>query len=340
LYGQDDYSLVRSLEEIIKEIGDQAALEMNTTNLEGQQLTADELRNVCGTVPFMAEKRLIIVRGLLGRFEPRNRPRRQQRNRSEADQPDRHKPFSACLGILPDSTILVLTDDRITNRNPLFKELAGKATVKTFPLLKEPKLREWVQKQVTVEGSKISPRAANLLVRLVGSNLWILASEVEKLVSYTSGRIIEEEDINKVVGYAQQATVFNMVDAILESKTEQAEQALQQLLQRGATPTYLLSMLLRQVRMIVRAKELKIQKHTNSDIQAKLGLTAEFALRKILEQATRYNLPRLRQVYHYLLETDLSIKTGKSEAELALTVLVVELSRRDGARLIQTGPGM
>jgi DNA polymerase-3 subunit delta len=59
-----------------------------------------------------------------------------------------------------------------------------------------------------------------------------------------------------------------------------------------------------------------------------LGLSSEFALRRTLAQATRFSLPRLKTIYHKLLETDLAIKTGKREAEPALTVLIAELCQR------------
>ncbi|MFC2020570.1 DNA polymerase III subunit delta [Chloroflexota bacterium] len=340
LSGPDDYSLTRELERIKKETGDPATLEISTTTLDGQQLTPEELKNVCETVPFLTGKRLVIVKGLLERFEPGNRPRRQRRNQPANGQADRHKPYGAGMANIPDTTILVLIENRITSGNPLFKELAGKATVKNFLLLKEPKLREWVQSRVKAEGGSISPQAVNLLVRLVGSSLWVMSSEIAKLTLFASGRRIEEEDVKTLVSYTQQTTVFTMVDAILEFRTELAEQSLQQLLQKGASPGYLLAMLLRQVQMIVRAGELRKQRISNPEIQHKLGLTSEFALRKTLEQAGGYSLPRLREIYHHLLETDLSIKTGKYDAELALTILVAELSRRSKTRLTQPASGL
>jgi len=181
---------------------------------------------------------------------------------------------------------------------------------------------------VAEEGGSISSQAVTLLTKLVGSNLWVMASEINKLVLFTSGRRIEEEDVKRVVSHAQQTSVFAMVDDIFEFKADVAEQALQQLLQRGAAPAYLLVMLSRQVRMIVRVKELRNQRKTRVEIQNKLGLTSEFALRKTLEQADRYPLERLKRVYHKLLGADLSIKTGKYDAELALNILIAELCQR------------
>ncbi len=336
LYGQDDYSLTQALEEIKKGIGDQATMAVSTDTLEGRELTPDRLRTVCETVPFLSEKRLVIVNGLLGRFEPPARSRRQRRAPKVVERPDEYKPFSDCMDKIPETTILVLVEGVLSSANPLFKELISKAVVKNFPLLREPQLREWIQRRVSSEGGKISPKAVQLLARIVGSNLWIMTSEIDKLVLFASNRRIEEADIKALVGYTQQATVFNLIDAILEFKVEIAGQLLQHLFQSGVAPAFILFMLSRQVQMIVRTRELKNHKKPNIDIQNRLGLTSEYALRKTLEHAKRYSLPRLREIYHHLLDTDLSIKTGKYDSELALNILVAELCQQGKTNLTRS----
>jgi len=152
-----------------------------------------------------------------------------------------------------------------------------------------------------------------------------MTNEINKLALFTAGRRIDVEDIKAIVSSAQEANVFAMVDAILDFKAGIAEQLLEQLLQRGASPAYLLFMLSRQVRMIVLARELRRQRKTEVEIQNRLGLTSGFALRKTLEQARRYPLERLKEVYHKLLEADLSIKTGKYEGGLVLNLLIADL---------------
>ena len=325
LLGEDDFSLTKSLEEIKRGMGDQALLEANTTTLDGQQVTLDQLRTVCETVPFLAERRLVIVHGLLGRFEPQGKSRRQRKMAPLSEQKSEYKSFAAYLSNVPDSTVLVLIDGRIKSNNPVFKELSAKAEVRSFPILRQDRLRQWIEREVAEQGASMSPQAVDLLAKLVGGNLWIMANEIKKLALFTSGRRIEVEDIKAIVSYAQEANVFAMVDAILDSKAGVAEQALEQLLWRGASPAYLLVMLSRQVRMVVRAKELRRQRNPEAEIQNRLGLTSGFALRKTLEQAQRYPLERLKEVYRKLLEADLSIKTGKYEGELALNILIAEL---------------
>ena len=322
LLGQDDFSLQESLGEIKRGIGDQSLLAANTAVLDGKQVTLDKLRAVCETVPFLAERRLVIVNELLERFESKGKSNRMVKQQNE------YKSLSAYIETIPGSTILVLVDGRIRSSNPLLKELSVNAEVRSFPLIRDTRLRQWIQGRVAKAGGNISPQAVDLLARLVGGNLWIMASEISKLVLFASGRCIGEEDVRMVVSHAQEVSVFDMVDAILEFKVGVAERLLQRLLQRGAAPAYLLFMLSRQARMAVRVRELRNQGKSNVEIQSRLGLTSEFALRKALEQADRYSLERLKEVYHKLLEADLSIKTGEYGGELVLNILIAELCQR------------
>jgi len=323
LHGEDDFSLSRALDEIKKGLGDSSLLATNTTLLDGQKVTPDQLRMVVETVPFLAEKRLVVVQGLLGRFgfqRPRRRKKSSPLNGQESDD----KSFAAAMSHLPDSTVLVLTDGRIKGANPLLKQLSG-AQLRSFPLLKGDVLRQWIKTGVAAQGATMSPQAVDLLARLVGGNLWIMSSEINKLALFASGRRIEEEDIKAVVSSAQEANVFAMVDAILDFKVGVAEKLLEQLLQQGASPAYLLVMLSRQVRLVVRAKELRRQRKPEAEIQSRLGLKSEYPLRRTLEQAQRYPMERLKQVYYRLLQADLSIKTGRYDGGLALNLLIVDL---------------
>jgi DNA polymerase-3 subunit delta len=115
-----------------------------------------------------------------------------------------------------------------------------------------------------------------------------------------------------------------------------------QLLKMGMAPPYLLFMLARQARMLVQAKELIKKGKSELEIQNRLGLTSEFAWRKTVEQANRHSFSRLKELYQQLLATDLSIKTGRYEPDLALNILVAELCQQDAdyhqPRIISSKP--
>jgi DNA polymerase-3 subunit delta len=249
----------------------------------------------------------------------------RKKKKNKDNQQSYQEEFATLIKKLPETTVLVLVDGDIKNNNPFFKQLLPLAKVKAFPLLRNNRLRKWVSKRVQQEGGTISPQANDLLSQLVGSNLWVMASEISKLVSFASDRCIEEEDVKAVVSSSQQASVFNMVDAVLESRASQAQRTIQQLFKMGMASPYLLYMLARQARLLVQVKELVKKGKSEFEIQNKLGLTSEFAWRKTSEQASRYSFLRLKELYERLLATDLAIKTGKYEPELALNILVAEM---------------
>jgi DNA polymerase-3 subunit delta len=327
LIGEDDYSLRQALEEIKKGIGDPTALMTNTTVLDGKTVTLEQLRNACETVPFLAEKRLVIVEGLLERFEPGSRMGRKKSSR-QAEQPEEYKKIADSLKKLPPSTELVLIGGVIKAGNPLLRELSTVIKVKSFSMLRPPQLSQWIEQRIKEAGGSISTQAVTTLVRFVGDDLWTMANEVDKLVLYAAGRRIEEADIKSVVSYAREESVFTMVDAVLEFRGGVAQQTLQQLFQQGAAPVQLLAMLSRQVRIIFLVKEMRSRGKSRNEIQSKLGLPSDFLVRKAWEQSEKYSSARLRDLYHRLLKTDVSIKTGKLEGEIALNILIAELGQK------------
>ncbi len=332
LTGLDDFSLNEALDKIKGEVGDAASLPANMSILEGQRVTVDQLRPVSEAAPFLAEKRLVIIEGLLGRYEPKRGPRRPtsgtKTRRKTAEKQDDPDTLADYLPTVPESTIVVLVDGDIKQKNPMLKALAGKGKHETFQPLREAQLKDWVRERTRREKSTIAPAAIDLLVRTVGSNLWIMSNELEKLAIYADGRRIETEDVELLTGYTQQQNIFALVDTIVEGRTQIAGRQLEQTIQSGASPSYVMAMLARQMRMIAIAQGMKKQGTPISEARGRLGLTMDFAARRVLEQAGRYSLPRLKQVYRLLVEADLAIKTGRYEPEMAVSLLVTELSRR------------
>jgi DNA polymerase-3 subunit delta len=178
----------------------------------------------------------------------------------------------------------------------------------------------------------MTPDAAKLLAGLIGSNLRLLASEVEKLCVYTLGRPIDSNDVEALVPDAREPNVFAMVDAILDGKTAVATRLLHKLQNEGAAPPYLLFMITRQFRSVVQAKDMLQRKRRLAEIGPSLGIANEFALRKTVDQARKHPPARLQAIYRQLLDTDVAIKTGRfrgDRGDLALDLLVGDLCGLD-----------
>jgi DNA polymerase-3 subunit delta len=324
LYGQDDFSLNQAVEKIKAELGDRETVATNTTSLEGQHLTLNELRNKCGAAPFLSSHRLVIVDGLLGRFEVKQSRPRSGRGKS-GNGLGEWEGLASYIEQIPETTVLVLIDEEVKGHNPLLKKLSQLAEVRTFPLLRGKDLKAWIQQRVKEEGGDITPQAVNLLAEFIGGDLWAMNGEIQKLLLYSQERPISEDDVRQMVSHVQEANIFALVDAVAEGRTELAQRILHRLYDDGVAPTYILVMITRQFRLIAQAKDLG-PGLSRLQIQDKLGLKSSYSLDKTLSQAKLYDFEGVKRAYDKLLETDLAIKTGKYSDKLALELLVTELA--------------
>lgn len=325
-HGQDDFSLNRALEGVKADLGDPQMLAVNTTKLGGQMLSLSQLKDNCNVAPFLSPYRLVIVDGLLKRFELKPGKQRFGKRAVAKSENELGEGLVSYIKQMAPTTVLVLVDDsKISRHNPLLKKLSPLAKVKTFPLLRGRGLAAWIQQRVSEEGGSITSEAVGLLAELIGGNLWAMNNEIQKLLLYTQGRTIAEEDVRQLVSYAQEANIFVLVDAVVEGQVQKAQLTLYRLYQEGDSPTHILVMITRQFRLITQARELDLGL-SRQQIQDKLGLTSNYALDKTLSQAKLYDFEHIKRAYDKLLETDLAIKTGKYNDQLALELLVAELA--------------
>jgi DNA polymerase-3 subunit delta len=324
LYGQDGFSLDQAVRKIKADLGDRETVAANTTSLEGKRLTLGELRSKCDTAPFLCSHRLVMVEGLLGRFDAK-----QGKSRSRKEKPgnglEGWEGVDSYVEQMPETTVLVLVDEEVKGNNPLLRHISSLAEVRTFPLLRGKDLKIWIRQRAKEEGRDITTQAVNLLAELIGGDLWAMDGEIRKLVLYSQKRSIGEDDVRQLVSCSQEANIFSLVDAVAEGRTELAQQLLHRLHDDGVPPTYTLTMITRQFRLIAQARDLG-KGLSRLQIQDRLGLKSSYALGKALSQAKLYDFAQVKRAYAKLLETDLAIKTGQYTDKLALELLVAELA--------------
>ncbi len=299
--------------------------DFNVVTFSGQEVSFEKLAAACATVPFLAARRLAVVDGLLGQFEPKG----PSRGRESGEPPTRGlgqwEALPTFLVTLPESTDLVFTDENLTAGNQLFARLKPLARVTAFPLPTGAVLRQWVQDRASKKGIAIDPAAIGLLTEVVGNNLEAIDNEMEKLALYRAGKPVRREDVEEMVSYVREANIFATVDAVLEGRAGMALRLVHQLLDAGRPSAYVLTMLARQVRLLLLAKELRAQRLPVAEIGKRLGL-ARYPLEKTLEQESRFTQERLLDIYPRLVEADLSIKTGAGGDDTVLDVLIAELA--------------
>ena len=348
IYGEDSFRVHEALEELRREVESGDAFGGSSTELDGATVRPEELLNASLTMPLLGGRRLIIVRGLLKRFEAKRRTKRTKvqstgESDSEGDSDNASGPLGDWQAVvdalpdLPESTILALVDGKIGARNPLLVALGKTADVQQFADLKKGELAGWIRERAELYGARLEGRAIAAMADLVGADLWAIDSELRKLATYAGEDVISEENVRSMVSQVREANAFALADAIVEGRGEQAIALFQRLLADGDAPLRLLALIARQYRLLIQARELLDQRLAPAEIANRLGVHG-FVAQRILQQAPPYNAEQLRSAYGRLLEADLSIKRGIYNDETALELLVFELANASPSRLRGT-PG-
>ncbi len=324
-YGPDAFRAREALQDLRHELDSDGNLAANTLWLDGRGLTLADLRTACHSASFFAASRLVIVEDLLARFGgARRRSRAPRRAASEAGAGTPFDQFVDVLTSLPPTTHAVLIDEQAPAA--FLEAVAGEADVRVFAVLTGMDLRAWAAQRARDRGADLSRAALDRLTALIdGGHLGDLAQEIDKLATYAAGRRIEPEDIDALVSAAVQFRTWDLTDAVIAGRADRALAVLQAMHGREFAPQMLIFMLTRQLRQLVLAQALAARGVRSDDMGARLGLSG-FPLRKVIEQASRFPPANLEAAYRRMLATDVAVKTGVFDVEVALDMLIVELA--------------
>jgi DNA polymerase-3 subunit delta len=328
LHGPDDFALAEFIAGLKAKLGDPATADLNTTVLDGRTVTLPELKSIANTMPFLAPQRLVIIEGWLTKLLSKGEVSEEESESASASSAkETLAQLAEYLPAVPPTTALVLAEKRaLPERNALLKALTGKdwAMIKFFDLPKGEGLVKWIMARAKAEGGAFEREAAQALAA-AESDPRALGHEITKLLTYVNfARPVELADVETLTPMGGEAKIFDMVDAIGQRRGPAAVRELHKLLDKEE-PLYILSMIVRQFRLMLQAKELLEARTSENDISQTLGLHP-FPTKKICEQARAFTLPALERIYRRLLDYDEDLKTGKVESATALDTLVVSLT--------------
>lgn len=330
LHGDNEFEISERVADFKQKVGDDTLRDLNITTLDGRKTTLSEIQHAADAIPFLADKRLVIVEGLLTRLASRKAKDSDEAARTGTPPAGAAKDFLngllAYVPNLPDTTRLVFVEFQTLNPKHQLIKLAEQQKGKTVIECKQPaasELPRWISERAKKHGGSIEFAAARRLGVLIGGDLRRLDSELNKLITYVNAqRAITEKDVNLLVSDASTYSVFDLVDALGKRDGQRAAHELHHLLDQGENPLGLLAMIVRQYRLLILVKELQ-GRGLAPDAMAKALGQHPFAIKKINEQARLYrDLAQLEKIYHRLLEIETDIKTGQTSDVLALDLLV------------------
>jgi len=292
--------------------------EADTLTYDGSTVSLGQLSEACRTAGLFDPQRLVIVHRL------------HERLKGAKKEGDTEEIRLILLSLAPTTTLLLLSPD-MAGDHPLVqyvREAGGR--VRTFSLPRKSDLTGWIVERVKKHGGSIDRDAAELLGHLVGANAVALNMEVQKLTTYAGeGKRIAPPTIELLVGAVTQDSIFTLVDAVASGDRAQALSLLhRQIEESSGTPTdlalYLIRMLARQVRILLRIRLGQQAHRSQSQIVSDLKLPRYYAGR-YFQQAKRLPQERLKGAFEQLAALEYGLKSGRVDPTTGLDLLIVDL---------------
>lgn len=310
LFGEDDFCSLQKLRQIIARYQKTHTTGLNLRFFDCQAQDFEDFRDEFRTKSMFKEKKLFVLKNafLSSDFKQKFLKAKQQFLKSE-------------------NIIVFYEKGDVPSKDPLFLFFKKNSRYQKFSPLSDKELESWIEKQIKSSKAQIEPQATKLLIRWIGNNLWQLSNEIQKLINYKQGSkkiIIKKQDVQALTPPKIEANIFKTIDFIAEKQTKKALYLLHAHLKKGDSPFYLLSMINYQFRNILALKDV-YQSATNVHAKIKELNLHPFVVKKTSYLCRKFTLEELKNIYQKIFETDLAIKTGQIEPELALDLLIAQI---------------
>ena len=307
MHGSENVSKEESLKALVDAAVDPALRAFNLDIFRGEDMDVADAVSRATAFPMMASRRVVVVK------------------RVERLRDTDARTLVTLIDKPVDSTVLIVTADKLDGRKKLSVALRKNAVAIEFKLPYERELPEWIRRRAAAVNKQIEPDAAHLLHLGVGPSPGELASEIEKLSIYANERdTITRDDVIQVAGGSRSATVFELADAVGNRKADEALAVLHNLLDRGDNPVAVVAMLIRHIGILRKARWLRNQGLSRSELAGKLKVPP-FFLSNYVGQAEHFDDRSLWHAYDALLDADNRLKSRSRAPAATLTGLICRM---------------
>ena len=216
LFGDEEYRKAEIVRDLIEGASDPATRVFNLDVRSAAELDAETVESLLGTPPLMAERRVVVIRDVAAL---------KKGARTALDR------YLAC----PSEDILLVLVDAGGEKAVPDKELQRLSGAVRFVPLDGEDVSDWIADHAKGLGRSITPEAIELLESAIGPDLPALASEIEKLLSYSNEGEIDEAAVSAVVGVQRGQTLGAFLDFVGQRDAARALALLPHILRQPKT---------------------------------------------------------------------------------------------------------
>lgn len=306
LYGEEEYLKKQYRDRLKNAIaGDDT---MNYSYYDSDNASVKDIIDVCETLPFFAQKRLVIMEntGFL---------------KSSNDE------FADYIKHIPDYLVIVMVEKDVDKRNKVYKAVDSVGYVCEMKPQTTATLEKWIAGLLAKDNLKISREACDLILDKTGAGMDYIKQETEKLVSYCQRRdVVTVEDVEKVCTTQTTSHIFDMISAIANKKQQQALDLYYDLLELKEPPMRILYLIVRQFNGILQVKDLMSRGISGKEIASKIG-AAPFVVGKYQAQAKYFEMNTLLDALNECAKTEEAVKQGRLNDRLGVELIIIKYSK-------------
>ena len=306
LYGEENYLKKQYKERFVKAMLPQGDT-MNYAYYEGKGVEIREVIDLAETLPFFAERRLIVFENT-GLFKS-----------SGAD-------LAEYIKTMPETTYFIFVEEEVDKRSKLYKAVKAKGHIVELPFQDETTLKRWILGNVKREGKQMSEASAGYFLGKVGTDMQNIQGELEKLFCYCMGKEeIEVRDIEAICTTQITNKIFEMVEAVAVRNQKKALDYYYDLLALKEPPMRILYLLTRQFKLLLEVKDLAGKRYDKAAIAKTVGLHP-FVAGKYMQQCRTFEKKELRSILEDAVDTEELVKTGRLNDVMSVELFIVKHS--------------
>jgi len=276
---------------------------------DSKDFEAKDLADVVNTIPFMADRKLVILKD------------------TNIFSKDKDKLSDIFLN-LPGYICLIICEREADRRLSAYKAAEKEGYVVEFVTPKESDLYAWASNIITKAKKRISREDLYYFIRNTELDMTSMREELIKLISYCDEKeIITRKDIDDVIIKPLSEQTFVMIEALFEKNTRVIFSCLYEMKELRVPAMKILSTLFTQFSDILKAKILLSEGKSDGEIVEKIKRTSDYAAKKALSYAKKSSGEFLRRAIFLLKKADGDIKAGISGDFLALEMTLFRLMK-------------
>lgn len=307
LYGPERWLWGKLKEAVRRTVLGKKGGSLNHDRFMADEVSCEVVASCVRTVPMLGRKRLVEVSSVekwstaqLAELEP-------------------------LLSDFPGHACLLLTGDQVDGRLKTVKQMAKLGVVAKMESPDRRQLGAFLRRAAVGHGITLDMRVASLMVELVGRDLGMLLSALEKACLYAAGEsALTERHIMDVVADTRQGIIFELTDALGVRSLDGALEALRRLMGDQEPPQRILVMLARQVRLLLMARQAIDEGLPPSRLAEHLKLHA-FVAQKLASQVHGFTQKSLRLAFQEVAGADLALKMSRADAQIVLERLLLKI---------------